>query len=992
MGDVCIWDALTGACIGNRASAHTGPVRAVDMRRRRDGVWLLCSGGEDWRVCVSCFGELHSLNAAGGCCIEDGGTSFTIDCRVRSICISPWADDFNLCIVGSQTGRIFSISLKHPRSLICSLLLDSPDIDHLACSPDFVFCCGRNGAVLRVPIASLTASMHLPAMQQQPLVSELPAVSSLCIDPTHMRIICLHGSSVVSQLIVSPRDTSSFRVITHSIWASTLGSSSSNLPTSVPPPALSSTSCLASDAGFVAIFGCRGDAVLIRDDGHLLQLLPQPTDSNRFYLCCCNMLDDSVLCGSAIRSNGTIFGFRANDAARGDISCAEFGVLNRLGRCSALDSTAVGQRDMVVCAGSIAGTLILYCGRAGHDDGKSTAVADGTTCGNENAVLIMKKLHGVKPVSCIRLVRDRLCSALDSYSINLFSAGHDGCIVSTSLRVCRGNCQVIAQQRVCNFDSAPIVALKLSSGESGCIANATVNYISIQNGRVFHSHGTFSLPAPPTTVGMIDQHRFSTLAAACAPSAIVLAHICKGRVRVMAADVHAGSHRILPGIHTDIINDIGFVCFESADRDPGCSNGPRTTRSPPATGGFCSRAVMCTVSTDGCCCIFSTPLSSASNTENIIVISRLQALASQVAGSALTCVKVEWLGDRRALIIAGGAFSCVHCWLLLFHPPDNGGFMRLDVISHASHICNACDDEGKCVSAVLSNSTDSGAAGASIDDAVFRISACLNDGRVVALFCLVNSQGSISILPTEEAPLRFSHAILCVASDSQGHSLFGLSNGCLRFADQPTPQSMPLSPRSSSAHISIIPPPPLPVSRCAATFPSEFPAILPQHSALHIAGLNALLPLDHGLIMCGGEDGCLSVVSLGIDRRLNVHERRRVSDGAVKRLLLLRCRKAVGGRVIEVDICVICHNQRCLTVSVQLQGAVSASCDDLLTGCTGAACHAQFKSVSSDVILDVGKSSSACVVGGVVNDCDLNSLTSEAHVVVGGWGVQTIRM
>jgi hypothetical protein len=117
-----------------------------------------------------------------------------------------------------------------------------------------------------------------------------------------------------------------------------------------------------------------------------------------------------------------------------------------------------------------------------------------------------------------------------------------------------------------------------------------------------------------------------------------------------------------------------------------------------------------------------------------------------------------------------------------------------------------------------------------------------------------------------------------------------------------------------------------------------------------------------------------------------------VSDGAVKRLLLLRCRKAVGGRVIEVDICVICHNQRCLAVSVQLQGAVSASCDDILTGCTGAACHAQFKSVSSDVILDVGKSSSACVVGGVVNDCDLNSLTSEAHVVVGGWGVQTIRM
>ena len=542
MGDVCIWDALTGACIGNRASVHTGPVRAVDMRRRRDGVWLLCSGGEDWRVCVSCFGELHSLSAAGGCCIEGGGTSFTIDCRVRSICISPWADDFSLCIVGSQTGRIFSISLKHPRSLICSLLLDSPDIDHLACSPDFVFCCGRNGAVVRVPTAALTGALPLPAMRQQALVPDQPAVSCLCIDPTHMRIICLHGSSIVSELIASSRETSSFRVITDSLWASTLGSSSSNVSTSLPPPLLSSASCLASDAGYVAIFGCRGDAVLIRDDGHLLQLLSQPTDSNRFYLCCCNMQDDSVLSGAAIRSNGTIYGFRANNAARGDISCAEFGVLNRLGRCSALDSTAVGPRDMVVCAGSIAGTLVLYCGRAGRDDdGESAAVANG----NENAVLIMKKLHGVKPVSCIRLVRDRRCSGRDSYSINLYSAGHDGCIVSTALRVSRGDCQVIAQQRVCTFDSAPIVALKLSSGGSGCIANATVNYISIQNSRIFHSHGTFSLPAPPTTVGMIDQHRFSTLAAACTPSAILLAHICKGRVRVMAADVQAVSHRIL---------------------------------------------------------------------------------------------------------------------------------------------------------------------------------------------------------------------------------------------------------------------------------------------------------------------------------------------------------------------------------------------------------------------------------------------------------------
>jgi hypothetical protein len=121
---------------------------------------------------------------------------------------------------------------------------------------------------------------------------------------------------------------------------------------------------------------------------------------------------------------------------------------------------------------------------------------------------------------------------------------------------------------------------------------------------------------------------------------------------------------------------------------------------------------------------------------------------------------------------------------------------------------------------------------------------------------------------------------------------------------------------------------------------------------------------------------------------------RRVSDGAIRKLLLLRCKNEVQTHVIEVDVGVVCHNQRSLTVSlsVQLQETAISISDDLLTGSVSSNFRAQITFVSEDVILDVGKSWSACVIGEVLEDRDLNSLQRPAHVVIGGWGLQTIQM
>ena len=975
MGDVCIWETSTGSCMGSRIGVHLGPVRAIDMVRRSDGAWMLCSGGEDWRVCVSFFGTRGSLDAEGGCG-SGGNTSFTIDCRVRSVCINPWIGH---CIVGSQTGKVFSISLEPPRALFCSLPLDSPDIDCIACGPNFIFCCGRNGAVSRIPLSALTGAPSLPPLQQQPHAPTLPAVTSLCIDPTRMRIICLHGPSIISERPAASSDPSHIRIISHALWASP--SSTMPLPsTRTHSSALSSTACLAADGGVVAVFGCRGDAVLIRD-GFALQLVTQTANCDRFYICCCRFQYDGVLAGAAIRSNGTIFGFRTDDAGRGTVASAEFGVANRLGRCSALDCAAVDSCDLIACVGSIAGTLVVYFGPALFDgDSAPGAGAGDGHCDFKNAVLIIKKLHGVKPISCIHLKPTKALPDSGT-AIHLYSAGHDGCIVFTLLHVARDRCDVMAQQRARSFDSAPIVAFNVCNDSSSSNGSNQISCTSIHNGRVLHSHGPFPLPSPPTAVGVIDQYRFSMLAAACTSSAVLLADVCKGQVRVMAADTIVGCHRIIPGIHTDVINDIAVVFHENTERD--------------AAGISGLQGIICTVSTDGCCCICSIPSSSSSATTPHI-FSRLHAHASQVAGSALTCVKVIRLGSHRALVVAGGAFSCVHVWLLLLHPPDSSGCGRVDAISHATHTCNACDDEGKCVSAMHCSQATIVDADAGVQRFECRISACLNDGRVEILSCLVSSQGSISLLPSKEPPFRFSHAILCVAADSSGKIFFGLSNGCLRFTDTCPLHSLPTD--GSSADISHTPPP----SSFGTGSPHPPSTILPPHRALHIAGLNALLPLDYGVIMCGGEDGCVSLVSVGVDRRVSVHEMRHVSDGAVKRLLLLRCGSACGGRSMKADVGVICHNQRALAVSVQLHDMVSTNIDPLTSAGRGIhsnICRAHIISVSADVVLDVGKSWSACVVGAVAalpldddDDDDDASAQSSALVAIGGWGIQAIRM
>lgn len=971
MGDVCVWDTLNGNCIGNRANVHVGPVRAIDMRRCSDGAWVVCSGGEDWRVCVSFFPALGSASAACSCSIAPTGSSFIIDSRVRSVCINPWTDDVRLCIVGSQTGRIFSISLSQPQSLICSLPLDSPDIDCVACTSDFVICCGRNGAISRVPFLHITTgALTLSMMRQLQPLPELPPVTYVCIDPTRMCILCLHGSSTITERSVSSFDSSYFRIVTNSIWAPPCAAAM--LATLSPSTSPSSTSCLAADAGFIAVFGCCGDAALIRD-GHSLQLLSNCPNSDRFYLCCCRLQDDSVLSGSAIRSNGTIYGFRVGDAGRGILTFANFGVPNRLGRCSALACRAVGPRDIIVCVGSISGTLVLYCGPANGDDVCTEVTSTSSVvCNNMNPILILKKLHGTKLVSCIHMKRGPLSGPSESgaYSLHLYSAGHDGCIVSTHLHIARNSSQVVAQQRVRNLCSAPIVAFGLSSSEGPCCGKPLLSFVSIQNGQVMHSSGTFSMPAPPTAVGIVDQHRFSALAAVCLPSTVILADICKGQVRALAADARASCQRIISGMHSDTINDIAFICYENGLRDSADS---------------LRQGIICTVSTDGSCCICSIPISSA---DTFHVLTRLHADAHQASGSALLCVGVVWLGDHRALIVAGGAFSCVHTWLLHIHASENGGCANIDVLSHASHICNACDDEGKCVSAIHCTASEYEVAGSSVDIECC-ISACLNDGRVVFFSCLVSSQGSLSILLTR-SPIRFSHAVLCVAADSHGMLFFGLSNGCLHMASLVSTHSSALGvsladlSRASSSSF---------LSTSTSFSPSEPPS-KPFRRALHIAGLNALLPLHLGFIMCGGEDGCLSLVRLGIDGCLSVHETRRVSDGAVKKLLLLRRRTMILERTIEVDVGVICHNQRAFVISAQLQSTDCATSNESIAdkGSLDGSCRARITSLSSDLILDVGKSWAACIIGAAHENDGTIGQKKRAPVVVGGWGVQAIQL
>ena len=105
---------------------------------------------------------------------------------------------------------------------------------------------------------------------------------------------------------------------------------------------------------------------------------------------------------------------------------------------------------------------------------------------------------------------------------------------------------------------------------------------------------------------------------------------------------------------------------------------------------------------------------------------------------------------------------------------------------------------------------------------------------------------------------------------------------------------------------------------------------------------------------------------------------------------------------MKADVGVICHNQRALAVSVQLHDMVSTNIDPLTSaghGIHSDICRAHIISVSADVVLDVGKSWSACVVGAVAalpldDDDDYYdaSAQSSALVAIGGWGIQAIRM
>jgi hypothetical protein len=564
-----------------------------------------------------------------------------------------------------------------------------------------------------------------------------------------------------------------------------------------------------------------------------------------------------------------------------------------------------------------------------------------------------------------------------AHSLHLYSAGHDGCIVSTHVQIFCGSSVVVAQQRVRNLYPAPIVAFNLTGSEGSCFGNSPLNFISVQNGRVMYSSGTFSMPSPPTAIGIVDHHRFSALAAACLPSAIVLADICKGQVRAMTTDPRAGCHRIIPGMHSDTINEIAFVCFENAHRNPA---------DPPGRG------IVCTVSTDGCCCICSIPASIVSSADEFYVLTRLHADAHLASGSALMCVRVVWLGNCRALVVTGGAFSCVHVWLLHFYASDNGGHANVDVVSHASHSCNSCDDEGKCVSAIhCTEAFEHEISGSSLNGFRCCIYACLNDGRVLFLSCLVSSQGSMSILRTQQSSIQFSHAVLCVAADSVGRLFFGLSNGCLHHASIFSPLASTLDDTPSSLSFGHSFSLSSAASFCSSMSTFE-PPPQPSREALHFAGLNALLSLEFGFIMCGGEDGCLSLVRLSHDGRLSVHDTRRVSDSAVKKLLLLRRKTLILEHTVEVEVGVICHNQRALVISAQLHGTTCATSNDSITAhCDlGASRHSRITSVSTDSILDVGKSWTACLIGAVHEDDTIDPKLTP--VVVGGWGVQVIHM
>jgi hypothetical protein len=101
---------------------------------------------------------------------------------------------------------------------------------------------------------------------------------------------------------------------------------------------------------------------------------------------------------------------------------------------------------------------------------------------------------------------------------------------------------------------------------------------------------------------------------------------------------------------------------------------------------------------------------------------------------------------------------------------------------------------------------------------------------------------------------------------------------------------------------------------------------------------------------------------------------------------------------MKADVGVICHNQRALAVSVQLHDMVSTNIDPLTSAGRGIhsdICRAHIISVSADVVIDVGKSWSACVVGAVAAlplDDDDASAQISALVAIGGWGIQAIRM
>jgi hypothetical protein len=146
--------------------------------------------------------------------------------------------------------------------------------------------------------------------------------------------------------------------------------------------------------------------------------------------------------------------------------------------------------------------------------------------------------------------------------------------------------------------------------------------------------------------------------------------------------------------------------------------------------------------------------------------------------------------------------------------------------------------------------------------------------------------------------------------------------------------------------------------------------------------------------MCGGEDGGVSLVVVGANRMVHVLDMRTISDGAVKKLLLLRCRLlSSSSNTHEIDVLVICLNQRCVTVTISISERSSLSLSRSL--CCRFSHTAKFMSVSGDVILDVCRPCSACSVqlGGHAGDDELSiSRTTPVLVVVGGWGLQALNL